>query len=266
MNIVARLKELVGEERKIQAEIVRLLLQVEDQKIFAKLSYPSVYEFCRKELGYDEGSAYRHVSAMRLHRRDDRCADKIESGELSLTNAAKVETTIRQAEKQNIEVDASSLFESALNATTREVEKIVEKIIPRAAKLPATLEEKIEQLRKLLANQHQGKTREELLHLALDEAIQAHTPKEGDLGAEVKSPEKRHIPKNLVRAIRKRDGHRCVWETDGKRCCATEFLETDHILPFAHGGKTETANLRTLCRIHNQLEAERRGLGRPEVA
>jgi len=45
--------------------------------------------------------------------------------------------TIRQAEKQNIEVNQTELFEQALNATTREVEKIVEQIIPRAAKLTA---------------------------------------------------------------------------------------------------------------------------------
>ncbi|MFX5574622.1 hypothetical protein ABTD77_19475, partial [Acinetobacter baumannii] len=90
-------------------------------------------------------SAYRRVSAMRLHRRDDRCASMIDSGDLSLTNAAKVDTTLRQAEKQNIEVNQAELFDQVLNMSTREAEKVVQKIIPQAkAKLPPTLEEKIE--------------------------------------------------------------------------------------------------------------------------
>jgi HNH endonuclease len=52
----------------------------------------------------------------------------------------------------------------------------------------------------------------------------------------------------------------------GKKCDATEFLELDHIEPFALGGKTEASNVRVLCRVHNQLAAEERGLTRNQSA
>jgi hypothetical protein len=221
VDIVQRLKDLVAEERKITAEVIRLLLQIEDEKIFAQMGYPSLFDFCVNELGYSDGAAYRRVSAMRLFRRDDRCAEKIESGELSLSNAAKVETTLRQAERLNVEVNQTKLFEAVLGATSRDAEKEIERVLPgeKPAHLPPSLEEKIEKLRALLAGKHQSSTREEILHLALDEALAAHAPKEGNLAGEVKSPEKRYVPAKLRAAIFHRDGHRCTFETNtGKRC------------------------------------------------
>lgn len=40
---------------------------------------------------------------------------------------------------------------------------------------------------------------------------------------------------------------------DGTPCGSREFLEIDHIQPFARGGPSDrTGNLRLLCRAHNQ--------------
>lgn len=70
-----------------------------------------------------------------------------------------------------------------------------------------------------------------------------------------------YIPVDLERAVRERDGHKCVWELrPGKLCGSVWQLEIDHILAIALGGKTEIANLRLLCRAHNQLHA-RQSLG-----
>jgi hypothetical protein len=39
---------------------------------------------------------------------------------------------------------------------------------------------------------------------------------------------------------------------NGKRCGSKAFLEVDHIVSYASGGKTELENLTLLCRAHNQ--------------
>ena len=68
----------------------------------------------------------------------------------------------------------------------------------------------------------------------------------------------RHLPKHLREDVLARDGHRCSFVSDdGHRCSERAGLECDHVVPFAMGGKTELSNLRTLCRAHNQLFAER---------
>ena len=51
----------------------------------------------------------------------------------------------------------------------------------------------------------------------------------------------------------KKAENRCEFiDKTGKRCECANYLEADHIKPYAKGGKTELTNLRILCRNHNQ--------------
>ncbi len=43
---------------------------------------------------------------------------------------------------------------------------------------------------------------------------------------------------------------------DGARCNEHGRLEFDHIQPHGDGGNATAANVRLLCRAHNQYEAE----------
>jgi 5-methylcytosine-specific restriction endonuclease McrA len=68
----------------------------------------------------------------------------------------------------------------------------------------------------------------------------------------------RYIPARVKRAVEKRDGGQCAFIGDsGRRCDATRDIEFDHVMPVAKGGESTVANVRLLCRTHNQLEAER---------
>jgi hypothetical protein len=68
----------------------------------------------------------------------------------------------------------------------------------------------------------------------------------------------RHIPAQVKRAVRERDGSRCTFVGEqGKRCEARMRLEWDHIEPVARGGRSTVSNLRVRCRAHNQFAAER---------
>ncbi len=63
----------------------------------------------------------------------------------------------------------------------------------------------------------------------------------------------RHVPADVRRAVWERDGGQCTFVSDrGQRCEARTRLEYDHVRPIACGGKTTVANLRLLCRQHNQ--------------
>lgn len=56
-----------------------------------------------------------------------------------------------------------------------------------------------------------------------------------------------------------RDGGRCVYEgPEGHRCGGRDFLEYDHVVPWALGGLSVLDNIRLLCRRHNQRLARRR--------
>lgn len=68
----------------------------------------------------------------------------------------------------------------------------------------------------------------------------------------------RTIPAAVRRTVHARDGGRCAFVShDGRRCDARSHLEFDHVIPVASGGASTEANVRLLCRAHNQLEADR---------
>lgn len=71
-------------------------------------------------------------------------------------------------------------------------------------------------------------------------------------------PEGRHIPAAVRGAVWERDGGRCTFVSEaGRRCDSDVRLEFDHVVPVARGGASTAANLRLLCRAHNQHAAER---------
>jgi hypothetical protein len=66
------------------------------------------------------------------------------------------------------------------------------------------------------------------------------------------------IPVRVKRAVHDRDGGQCTFvAANGRRCEARQFLEFDHMLEVALGGKSTLENLRLRCRAHNRYTAER---------
>ncbi|HEY6195458.1 MAG TPA: hypothetical protein VI504_10480, partial [Candidatus Eisenbacteria bacterium] len=67
----------------------------------------------------------------------------------------------------------------------------------------------------------------------------------------------RHIPAEVKRKVRERDGWQCTFVSEhGKRCEARRGLEFDHIEAAARGGAATVSNVRLRCRAHNQYGAE----------
>src|SRR6266571_8647509 len=71
------------------------------------------------------------------------------------------------------------------------------------------------------------------------------------------SPDPRHIPAHVKRAVWERDQGRCTFVSEsGRRCPARTRLEFDHIEAVARGGRASVAGIRLRCRAHNQYAAE----------
>jgi 5-methylcytosine-specific restriction endonuclease McrA len=67
----------------------------------------------------------------------------------------------------------------------------------------------------------------------------------------------RHVPAEIKRAVWKRDGGQCTFESEsGHRCEARGDVEFDHVTEVARGGEATIDNLRLRCRVHNQFTAE----------
>jgi hypothetical protein len=86
---------------------------------------------------------------------------------------------------------------------------------------------------------------------------QTHRPRPGVKAA----PGSRHVSAAVRRAVWKRDEGRCAFVGTTGRCAERGFLEFHHVVPFAKGGETTSANLQLRCRAHNLYEAKNVGLG-----
>jgi HNH endonuclease len=61
----------------------------------------------------------------------------------------------------------------------------------------------------------------------------------------------RRVPDGMRATVLVRDGGRC------RKCRRAINLEMDHIVPVSKGGKTEEANLQTLCRRCNRAKSKK---------
>lgn len=103
--------------------------------------------------------------------------------------------------------------------------------------------EKIEEIKEKLLRK---KRKQELEKIALQELMD-----EGEIFPEAnKRPP---IPKEVVDAVWRRDGGRCVY------CGSTENLHLDHIIPFSKGGDTSVENLQLLCQKCNLQKSNKIG-------
>jgi len=67
----------------------------------------------------------------------------------------------------------------------------------------------------------------------------------------------RHVPREVQRAVWRRDAGQCAFvSTTGRRCTERTFLEFHHIQPYAQQGPATVANISLRCWRHNQYEAQ----------
>jgi hypothetical protein len=67
----------------------------------------------------------------------------------------------------------------------------------------------------------------------------------------------RYIPAKVKSDVWARDDGRCAWrDKNGTVCGSKDWIEYDHVTPFAKGGRSDDPrNLRLVCRQHNQAAA-----------
>ena len=90
---------LAADERRITLAVLEHFREVERRKAYADLGYSSLPEYAVKHLHYSEGSASRRIAAMWALKDCPELAPRIESGEVTLTAVARIQTTIRRDER-----------------------------------------------------------------------------------------------------------------------------------------------------------------------
>jgi hypothetical protein len=122
----------------------------------------------------------------------------------------------------------------------------------------------VERARELLRHKHPLARLEDVFREAVLEYLDRHDPdrrlarrRSRPSPGPGRSKDIRRIPRWVRDRVWERDQGRCRFvAADGRRCAARSRLEFDHVRPWAMGGRSDDpANVRLLCRTHNQLAA-----------
>ena len=93
--LLAETVRCVAAERSATLSVLSCLQEIEDRQLFAQEGFSSLFEMCTQRFGYSEAAALRRIDAMRVLRRVPAAGEKIESGELKLSQLAQVQTFLR---------------------------------------------------------------------------------------------------------------------------------------------------------------------------
>jgi len=262
-ELVERTKQLVAEERKITARVLEHLRQIEQHRVYVEWGYPSLFEFCVKELGYSESAAQRRISSMRLMRELPELKQAVEEGALTLTAIALAQQVFRE---KNYTTEAKrEILKTLHGKSTREVEQQLATIHPRKPRerkrilndkqveVTVVLDQALlQQLKDHFSHVKPGATVSELIELMAKKILK--TPPAPEVAPQTKAPQKRYIPLAVKRFVQNRDRSCTYTSPTGKRCSSTYLLQFDHIHPFSLGGPTAADNLRLRCATHNRMK------------
>jgi hypothetical protein len=146
---------------------------------------------------------------------------------------------------------------------------VVEPLAPGRYKVQFTasaeLHEKLERLRALMRSQIPDGDLGAVIEAAVSETLErlearrfaaTSRPRQSRSQADT-APASRHVPAAVRRAVRERDGDRCVYvDSSGRRCEERHRLEYHHRRPFAMGGDHRVGGISLVCRTHNLYLAE----------
>ena len=292
MNLIATLsdeellfktKTLAGEEKLKTQEVLDHLEEIEYRKLYLAKGYPSLQEYCIKELKYSESSAHRRVSAMRIIKTIPEAKEKLEMGSVNLSTLSQLHGFLKREAKEKtytkdmklellgkIEGKSQDQCErefikiSPLEVTFKEKERLITEDLTQMTFVATNeLKAKLEELKNLISHKNSNPSMAELIEMSVDMALEKLNPitkpsKDSSSAAVLhcatKPPKSsRYIPSPTRQYVWKRDQGECQYtdKETNKKCESKYALQIDHIHPFSLGGSNKEENLRLLCRAHN---------------
>lgn len=256
--------QAVRQERLSTAEVVRHLQEISDRKLYLERGFSSLFDMVTRHFGYCASSAQRRIQSMRLVQQLPEVEAHLESGDLTLTAAASLQSLFcaeAKEDKQSSREEKLAAVQACLQKSTRDVERELAKRNPTALKrettrviaedrfslhfsVSAELEEKISRLKALLSHKNPKMENEELLQNLVDIALEKLDPVKKALRREVRGQKaiKPKVRQALQRAVQSSSDRNSlpaqvartryipaaekgtVWRRNGHRGC--EFVDS----------------------------------------
>ena len=122
-ELVRRIEKLDSREREITLSVLVHLIEVDERRLYLKLGYGSMFEFCRGHLKYSDSTAGRRISAARCIREYPAVYGKLSRGELNMSTVSKISGILTPSNSRRV-------LEQVTGRSSREVDMIVSRYRP----------------------------------------------------------------------------------------------------------------------------------------
>src|SRR5207245_3061556 len=123
-ELLHRLAELMGQSRRVEADIVAHIAEVDERRLYAREALPSMFAYCTYVLHLSYGEAYLRISAARASREHPMLLAMLADGRLHLSAIAKLAPHLTRENRD-------SLLERATHRSKRQIEEQIAEIAPR---------------------------------------------------------------------------------------------------------------------------------------
>lgn len=123
-ELLHRLRELVSQSRRVEADLVAHIGEADERRLFARLAFPSMFAYCTEALHLSEAESYRRITAARIARTHPRVLTMLRDGRLHLSGIALLAPVLTPE-------NGDEVLARATHQSKREIEKLVAGLAPR---------------------------------------------------------------------------------------------------------------------------------------
>jgi len=133
-ELLQQTHSLVKEERRIGVQILHRLKEISYRRLYSELGYSSLFTCLVQEFKYPEATAYRLLNAMKLVSEVPEVEGKIQSGQLSVSTIAQVQSYCQAQKRENgLDIkleEKKQILQAAEGRSKRETEKLLTSLHP----------------------------------------------------------------------------------------------------------------------------------------
>ncbi|HEY5907841.1 MAG TPA: hypothetical protein VIZ31_07335, partial [Vicinamibacteria bacterium] len=123
-ELLRRLAELLRHSRRVEADLVAHIAEVDERRLYAREASTSMFAYCTEVLHLSEAEAYLRIAAARASREHPMLLTMLAEGRLHLTGIAKLAPHLTRENRDE-------LLARATHRSKRQVEELVAEIAPR---------------------------------------------------------------------------------------------------------------------------------------
>ena len=267
-ELLMKTKSIAKLEQQTTLDLLTHLQEVDRRSAYVQTGHSSLFSYMVDELGYAQSEAALRVNAMRLLKKLPEVKEKLETGALTLSSAASINSFLNSEVVKKTPEEVKAIVLECEGKSVRAVTEILEQKKGEAKpeftlKLKGEVAMKFQRLKKLFPKMNDITIIESVIEEKLTRTKLGEQKLDDHSHARVKEAKAntgaRNIPIASLRALHLRAKNRCehINRATGQRCDSQTRLEVDHVKPWAWGGGHEIENLRLLCRSHNLAYAKK---------